>query len=297
MIEISYVPSNGAGRGEGWLVKLGASDGKMPVYGLGYGRNSTTGHVTISQISKTLRRALDATLGKWMRHLAFVLVRSYYGLFYNISCSNKHTLQDLPGALILATHVSRHDGQLIAAMLYSTMRVRPTAYYKEYYHWAQYLPMLTVGTIPMSSPKSWSPERRAQRKADTLEIMRKVMENGNSILLFPAGWVRQQEREIMEPHYSGAYETLKSLPDRPVVLLRIDGLGKFQFAKYDHFWSFIGKKKGRRHVNIAVDVFENGLNTDCELAEFNAMLEEILNEPIETDFRRHHPEFQKLTGN
>ena len=156
--------------------------------------------------------------------------------------------------------------------------------------------MLTVGTIPMSSPKSWSPERRAQRKADTLEIMRKVMENGNSVLLFPAGWVRQQEREIMEPHYSGAYETLKSLPDRPVVLLRIDGLGKFQFAKYDHFWSFIGKTKGRRHVNIAVDVFENGLNTDCELAEFNAMLEEILNEPIETDFRRHHPEFQKLTG-
>lgn len=237
-------------------------------------------------MGKFLRRALDATLGKWMRHLAFVLVRSYYGLFYNISCSNKHALQDLPGAMILATHVSRHDGQLIAAMLYSTMRVRPTAYYTEYYHWAQWLPMVTVGTIPMSSPKSWAPEKRQEQKQLTLEIMRKVMENGNSVLLFPAGWVRQQPEEVVPPHYSGAYETLKSMPGRPVVILRIDGLGKYQFAKYDHFWSFIGKKKGRRHVNIAIDVFEEGLDTSCDLAEFNRELEQILNTPIATDFRR-----------
>ena len=102
--------------------------------------------------------------------------------------------------------------------------------------------------------------------------MRKVMENGNSILLFPAGWVRTEEREVVPAHYSGAYETLKSMPGRPVVVLRIDGLGKFQFAKYDHFWSFIGKKKGRRHVNIAVDVFEDGLDTSVDLAEFKGLV-------------------------
>ena len=101
-----------------------------------------------------MRRFIDRTVGRWTRHFFFLCLRSYYGLFFNVGVSGKHLLQAQPGSLILATHVSRHDGQLIAAMLYSTMRVRPTAYYKEYYHWAQWLPMVTVGTIPMSSPKT-----------------------------------------------------------------------------------------------------------------------------------------------
>ena len=70
-----------------------------------------------------LRQMIDNTLGKWLRHLTFVLVRPYFSLFYNVSCSGKHLLQDLPGGLILATHISRLDGPLIAAMLYSTRRV------------------------------------------------------------------------------------------------------------------------------------------------------------------------------
>lgn len=223
-----------------------------------------------------MTRFLDATLGKWLRHFLFVLVRTYYALFYNVSCSNKHLLQDCPGTLILATHVSRHDGPLISAILYSTMRIRPTAHYDEYYSWAQWFPMFVTSAIPMSSPKTWPEEKRRARKARTLEVIHKVLANGNSILLFPAGRIRKQEREIVEPYLSGVHEILAAEPDTPVVLLKLGGLGKFQTASHDRFWSFLGIRKGRRHVSIEIQPVE-GLDPSMELAAFNKKLEDLLN--------------------
>jgi len=108
-------------------------------------------------------------------------------LFYNVGASGKELLQQQPGMLILATHVSRHDGPLISAILYSTARVRPTVHYDEYHNWAQWFPMWVAGAVPMSSPKSWPEERRAARKVETLDKIHGLLEGGNSILLFPAG--------------------------------------------------------------------------------------------------------------
>ncbi|SPH20608.1 hypothetical protein ASD8599_01347 [Ascidiaceihabitans donghaensis] len=223
-----------------------------------------------------MRRFLDATLGRFMRHFLFILVRTYYALFYNVSCSNKHLLQDTPGALILSTHVSRHDGPMLAAILYTTARLRPTVHYNEYYSWSQWLPMHVVSAIPMSSPRKWPAEKRQKRKEDTLEIIHKVMENGSCILLFPAGRVRRQEREIIKPGLSGVHDIMGYAPDTPVMVLRIDGLGKFQTARYDGFWSFLGIKKGRRHVNVRLDRVTH-LDPSKPLDDFNAELEELLN--------------------
>lgn len=225
---------------------------------------------------RPLIRFVDATLGRWVRHSLFVLVRTYYTLFYNVSCANKHLLQGQHGTLILATHVSRHDGPLIAAILYSTMRIRPTVHYNEYYNWAQFLPMYVASAIPMSSPKSWPHEKRQARKADALKIVHKVLANRNSVLLFPAGRVRQQEREIVEPYLSGVYDILRAEPDTPVMLLKLDGLGKFQFAIYDLFWSFLGIQKGRRHVSVYISPLTD-LDTSADMAAFNKMLEDRLN--------------------
>jgi 1-acyl-sn-glycerol-3-phosphate acyltransferase len=222
---------------------------------------------------------LDETLGKWLRHIIFVLARIYFGLFYNISCSGKHLLQDLPGALIIATHVSRNDGPLIATVLYATTRVRPTVHYNEYYHWLQFLPMFLSSAIPMSSPKSWPDERRQERKAIALAAIHRVLGNGNSVLLFPAGLARRQEREIVAPYLSGVRDILRAEPDTPVMLLRLDGLGKFQRAEYDLFWSFLGIKKGRRHVSMDIKPLRT-LDPSMELADFNAALEELLNSEI-----------------
>ena len=223
-----------------------------------------------------MMRFIDTTVGRWVRHFFFVIVRTYYALFYNVSCANKHLLQGKHGTLILATHVSRHDGPLIAAILYSTMRVRPTVHYDEFYNWAQFLPMYVASAIPMSSPKSWPADEREERKAFSLNVIRKVLANGNSILLFPAGKVRRQEREIVEPYLSGVYDILSAKPDTPVMLLRIDGLGKFQFAIYDLFWSFLGIQKGRRHVSVEITALPD-LDTSLDLAEFNKILEDKLN--------------------
>jgi len=146
-------------------------------------------------------RFIDATLGRAARHFLFVLVRTYYALFYNVSCSNKHLLQDHPGALILATHVSRHDGPMLAAILYTTTRVRPTVHYNEYYNWSQWIPMHIVSAIPMSSPRNWPEEKRQARKVQTLETIKKVMQNGHSILLFPPGACGSKNAKSSCPRY------------------------------------------------------------------------------------------------
>lgn len=225
-----------------------------------------------------MMKFIDATLGKWVRHLFFILVRSYYALFYNVSASGKHLLQNQPGTLILATHVSRHDGPLIASILYSTARIRPTVHYDEYHAPAQKFPMWVAGAIPMSSPKDWPDDERAAQKARTLDIIHKVMANGNSILLFPAGKVRRQPEELVAPYLSGVHEILNAKPDVPVMLLRLGGLGQFQSATHDLFWSFLGRKKGRRH--IALDLTPITLDASQDLETFNAHLEKLLNTEI-----------------
>lgn len=222
-----------------------------------------------------MKRFIDRTLGRWTRHFFFVLVRTYYGLFYNIGAAGMHLLQDQPGTLILATHVSRHDGPMISAILYSTARVRPTVHYDEYHHWAQKLPMYVAGAIPMSSPKDWADDKRQAQKVKTMGIIQKVMANGSSVLLFPAGKVRRQPEEIVAPYLGGVHEILQANPETPVMLLRLDGLGKFQRAQYDGFWSFLGRKHGRRHVSA--DLRPIKLDAGLELAAFNKHLEDLLN--------------------
>lgn len=226
-----------------------------------------------------MKQLIDTTLGKWLRHVLFILARTYYALFYNVSCSGKHLLQNQPGALILATHVSRHDGPLIAAVLYPTMRIRPTVHYDEFYNWTQFLPMYVSGAIPMSSPKSWPEDKRKARKAVVLDVIHKVLTNKNCVLLFPAGLVRRQKEELVPPYLSGVYDILKSEPNTPVLLLRLDGLGKFQTATYDRFWSFIGIKKGRRHVTMDLRPLDD-LDPSMGVEAFNQRLEVLLNTPI-----------------
>lgn len=230
----------------------------------------------IVNLPRNILRLLDATLGKWLRHLMFMMVRTYYSLFYNVSCSGKNLLQNKPGTLILATHVSRHDGPLISAMLYTTHRIRPTVHYTEYYSWLQWLPMFIISAIPVSSPKKWPAARRQAHKDQTLDVFQKVLDNENSILLFPAGKIRTGPREIIAPNLSGVHEILRLEPNTPVMLLRIGGLGKFQDAEYDKFWTFLGRKKGRRHVSIDIQPLTD-LDPALELAEFNVKLETLLN--------------------
>lgn len=228
-------------------------------------------------------RLIDDTLGKWLRHIFFAIVRTYFALFYNISCSGKHLLQDLPGGLILATHVSRFDGPLIAAILYTTQRIRPVVHYNEYYSWFQWFPLFVARAIPVSSPKAWTPERRQAQKQAGMQRIQTALAQGESVLLFPAGHTRQQEPEVIAPHLSGAYDILQTNPDRPTLLLRIDGLGRFQPARYDYFWTFLGIKKGRRHITVDIKTI-NDLDPGTDLKTFNKSLEDKLNTPIREMF-------------
>ncbi len=228
-------------------------------------------------MAKKSTKYIDSVFGRILRHFVFSLVRPYYSIFYNVSCSNKEKLQSLDGAIVLANHVSRNDPPLIVSALYSVSRIRPTAYFKEYEHWAQHYPMVLFGTIPMSSPKDWEPERREAQRLKTMEIMSKVLSNGNSILIFPAGGIRKGEKEEIPSYLSGTYEMLLEHPNTPVVLIKVDGLGKFQYRIYDQFWSFLGISKGRRHVKLDIEVLQR-LSTDGGQAEFNQRLEEYFNE-------------------
>ena len=227
---------------------------------------------------KALRKALDATIGTWSRHLTFVIARSFFVLRFNISCTGKHLLQDLPGGLILATHVSRFDGPLITTMLYSSRRVRPAVHYDEYYKPLQYIPMLLTNTVPVSSPKDWPAEQRAERKSWALETLGRIMDNGSFVLLFPAGYTKRTSRETIEPYFSGAFDLLQTKPDTPVIIARIQGLGRFDAPIRDRFWWWTYIKKGRRHVSLTFEVLENPLDTSVGLEAFNQDLEDRLND-------------------
>lgn len=228
---------------------------------------------------KRVYRFLDATLGRVLRHFFFVCLRTYFGLFYNVSCSNKHLLQTLPRGLILASHVSRLDGPLVASVLYPTRRVIPAVHYNEYYHPAQYPVLMPSGCIPLSSPKGWPDEKRADRKARAQGKLNDTIGRGKLVLLFPGGQAKRQPREIIQPHFSGAYDTLRTLPDCPVVILRIHGLSQFDKPIRDLFWSFLGIKQGRRHVSITIERLDDGLDTTVPLEQFNADLEARFNAP------------------
>ena len=227
-------------------------------------------------VTKKIVRLIDGLIGTFLRHLVFALVRPFYSIFFNVSCSNKEKIQDLSGAIVLSSHVSRHDPPLILCTLYSVTRIRPTAYYKEYEHWAQHPFMVLFGTIPMSSPKTWAPERREAQKQTTLKIMRKVLDNGNSILIFPAGSIRKEEKEEIPDYLTGAFDSISAYPDSPVVLIKVDGLGQYQYRKHDLFWSFLGLTKGRRHVKLDVEVVTN-LSTEGGAAALNQKLEDYFN--------------------
>ncbi|MEM8578311.1 MAG: 1-acyl-sn-glycerol-3-phosphate acyltransferase [Pseudomonadota bacterium] len=225
-------------------------------------------------------RTLDATLGRLVRHLLFLLVRFYYAVFYNVSASGKHLITEHPGAIVLATHVSRNDGPLLLSALYTCARMRPVVHYDEYHSALQWLPMFVISAIPVSSPRRWAAERRAAWKDRQMRVIGKVLAAGNTVLLFPAGVSRQQPEEVVKPHFSGAYDMIRAHPNAPVLLARIEGLGRFQTPRFDAFWTFIGRAKGRRHVAVEITRLE-GLSTDQPMAAFNAQLEALLNRPID----------------
>ncbi|MEM8591943.1 MAG: hypothetical protein AAGF13_05395, partial [Pseudomonadota bacterium] len=94
------------------------------------------------------------------------------------------------------------------------------------------------------------------------------------------------------PHFSGAYDTISALEDVPVALIRIRGLSPHEPQKHDLFWSFIGRKKGRRHVLIDIEIPERKLDTSLPLAEFNADIEARFNEGLDLS---EDAELEKLT--
>jgi len=224
-------------------------------------------------------QVLVATLGRVVRSFFFLCLRSYLSLFYNISISNKHLLQDMNGGLILASHGTRLDGPMVVSLLYPTRRILPAVLYNEYYHPAQYLVMAPTGAIPLSSPKDWPEDRRAAQKAQAQEKLNAKIQEGRIVLLFPGGQARRQPREIIRPHFSGAYETLRANPGCPIAFLRIQGISKFDAPIHDRFWSFLGLRKGRRHVSITIERLDGELDTNASLEAFNADLEERLNAP------------------
>ena len=81
--------------------------------------------MTKSPAKKRSVKVIDSIFGKLLRHVVFALVRPYYDLFYNVSCSNKEQLQDLSGAIILSNHVSRNDPPLILSSLYTVTQHSP----------------------------------------------------------------------------------------------------------------------------------------------------------------------------
>lgn len=169
---------------------------------------------------------LDGTFGVILRSIMYQIVRPFIAYKYPVTIDGGEAALSCKesGGIVIANHHSMEDGPLLTALAWPYARLRPTAKYSQYmrmhFRWA----MVLFGVIRLGSPRSWQPERREAEKQLGLEVMDKVLKNGHLLLVFCAGKISEDGREVIDPRFSGIYTMIKTHPDKPVLLVKHHGL-------------------------------------------------------------------------
>lgn len=134
------------------------------------------------------------------------------------------------GAIVASNHVSFLDGPFLMSIAWSLARIRFVVWHAEYTQWFQWPFMKLTGAICAGSPKELLADERARRKARTLKIMDKVLKAERALGIFPQGKIAGTLVEI-PPHLSGLYSLIESNPDKPLLLIKIEGLEYSRLGK------------------------------------------------------------------
>jgi len=197
--------------------------------------------------NKPLIKSVDRTLGALARSIARNgIARPLFALNYRVEIvGGEEALSCSSGSLVVSNHVSFLDGPFLVSNAWPYARIRVTAWHAEYSDWKQWWLMTLFGAISLGSPKnppeSWKrgdanrqelwAEERQRRKAKSQEIMNKVLAADHHLLLFCEGAIGDGKTVAIPPHLSGVHDLIQERPDKPVLLVKIEGLERSLFGR------------------------------------------------------------------
>jgi len=198
-------------------------------------------------MNKPLIKSVDHTLGALARSFVRnVIAQPLFTLNYRVEIAGgEEALSCTSGSLVVANHVSFLDGPFLMSNAWPYARIRATAWHAEYTDWKQWWLMKLFGVICLGSPRNpperwrrgdperqelWAEERK-RRKAKSQEIMNKVLAANRHLLLFCEGSVGDGRAVTIPPHLSGVHDLIQEHPDKPVLLVKIEGLERSLFGK------------------------------------------------------------------
>ncbi len=197
--------------------------------------------------AKPIVRTVDRTLGALGRAaVANIVARPLIAANSKVEIVGaEDALSCTDGALVVANHVSFLDGPFLMSAAWPYARIRATAWHAEYNDWKQWWIMKLFGVICLGSlrqaPKGWHEnepareqlwvEERARRKAQSQEIMSKVLEAGRHLLVFCEGSIGDGSGVTIPSHLSGVHDLIRQHPEKPVLLVKIEGLERSRLGK------------------------------------------------------------------
>jgi 1-acyl-sn-glycerol-3-phosphate acyltransferase len=238
--------------------------------------------------ARPLTKRIDRTLGAIARAaVANVIARPFITANYAVEIiGTEDALCCTDGSLVVSDHVSFLDGPFLMSVAWPYARIRPTAWHAEYNDPAQWWLMKLFSVVclgsPRQPPKNWqreAPDRealwvdeRAHRKAQSQETMNKILAAGRHLLVFCEGSIGDGSGVQIPSHLSGVHDLIKEHPDKPVLLVKIEGLERSRFGKKRPAAPLLQRLPVRvtiqRANNVSLDGGAAGLNTRLE-AYFN----------------------------
>lgn len=183
-------------------------------------------------LSKFAKKIVDRTFGTLFRAIVrYCILHPLFSLLYRVEIDGEDAARSCTeGAIVVPNHVSLLDGPFLINVAWPLARIRFVVWHAEFTRWFQWPLMKLCGAICAGSPKELSPEERTRRKARTLEIMDKVLKANHALGIFPQGKVDGMEVAIA-PHLSGLHDLIQNNPEKPVLLVTIDGLQYSRLGK------------------------------------------------------------------
>lgn len=172
---------------------------------------------------------------KLLAMLIFYFVQFILWLRYRVTIKgldqlNKKTLPKDGGILFLPNHPTVFvDPSLITLAIWKKYPLRPMIveymYYMPVVHWL----MNFMNAIPVPNFVATSNSLKKKRAEQAFEKMTEGLKNGDNFLIYPAGKVKHQAREVVGG--SGVHNALQAVPETNVVLVRITGLWGSSFSR------------------------------------------------------------------
>ncbi|MBP9669624.1 MAG: 1-acyl-sn-glycerol-3-phosphate acyltransferase [Candidatus Pacebacteria bacterium] len=178
-------------------------------------------------LTKSTVKKIDRTAGElarsWLRHwVVHPLLAARYKVVVH---GMEEGLSIKEGAVVVSNHVSRLDAALLMDAAWPFARLRPTAWWSEYDHPFQKWAMVLFGTVRMGSPKELPEVERQRITKETKETLSKLLRAGWGVLLFCEGGIGDGTTVRIHPRLSGVHDLLAAHPDKPLLLVRIEGIG------------------------------------------------------------------------